>query len=268
MRAELYRPDAPESVVAIATWSDGRANLEVLDPSIERLDTLVRPTPVVVDDPSLRPPGTHGESLLEPGSSAWFRAAVQTRAEPLGLRVLGADPQLGLVLDTTADSPFSLRSDDLQREFKWSSANERIIYGVALVGIATFCYPTAHSFSESGARHVTALEVDTWIRKAAESQQGGGEPSGDQIAPADALAVYVAEKAVSHNKMSDALRQDCTVFKVGRLLRWLADRGFLVRDASDKDRFRSTERFRLHVREVAANAAFETLRDAAAGEVG
>ena len=87
MRAELYRPDAPESVVAIATWSDGRANLEVLDPSIERLDTLVRPTPVVVDDPSLRPPGTHGEALLEPGSSAWFRAALQTRAEPLGLRV-------------------------------------------------------------------------------------------------------------------------------------------------------------------------------------
>ena len=87
MRAELYRPDAPESVVAIATWSDGRANLEVLDPSIERLDTLVRPTPVVVDDPSLRPPGTHGEALLEPGSSAWFRAAMQTRAEPLGLRV-------------------------------------------------------------------------------------------------------------------------------------------------------------------------------------
>ena len=205
-----------------------------------------------------------GRFRTDPG----YASAVRQAAEPLGLRVLGADPQLGLVLDTTADSPFSLRSDDLQREFKWSSANERIIYGVALVGIATFCYPTAHSFSESGARHVTALEVDTWIRKAAESQQGGGEPSGDQIAPADALAVYVAEKAVSHNKMSDALRQDCTVFKVGRLLRWLADRGFLVRDASDKDRFRSTERFRLHVREVAANAAFETLRDAAAGEVG
>ena len=87
MRAELYRAGAPESIVAIATWSDGRANLEVLDASIERLDTLVRPTPVVVDDPSLRAPGTHGEALLEPGSSAWFRAALQTRAEPLGLRV-------------------------------------------------------------------------------------------------------------------------------------------------------------------------------------
>ena len=87
MRAELYRPDAPESVVAIATWSGGRAHHEVLDASIERRETQVRPTPGGVDDPSLRPPGTHGESLLEPGSSAWFRAAVQTRAEPLGLRV-------------------------------------------------------------------------------------------------------------------------------------------------------------------------------------
>jgi hypothetical protein len=87
VRAELYRPAAPESVVAIATWSDGRASIEVLDESIERLDTLVRPMPVVVDDPSLRPPGTHGEALLEPGSAAWFRAALRTRAEPLGLRV-------------------------------------------------------------------------------------------------------------------------------------------------------------------------------------
>jgi hypothetical protein len=87
VRAELYRPDAPESVVAVATWSDGRANLEVLDASIEHIGTLIRPTPVVVDDPSLRPPGTHGDALLEPGSSAWFRAALRTRAEPLGLRV-------------------------------------------------------------------------------------------------------------------------------------------------------------------------------------
>ena len=80
MRAELYRPDAPESVVAIATWSDGRANLEVLDASIERLDTLVRPTSVVVDDPSLRPPGTHGEALLEPGYADARRALITDTA--------------------------------------------------------------------------------------------------------------------------------------------------------------------------------------------
>jgi hypothetical protein len=117
VRAELYRPDAPESVVAIATWSDGRANLEVLDPSIERLDTLMRPTPVVVDAPSLRPPGTHGEALLEPGSSAWFRAALQTRAEPLGLRVRFVTRQIVGGWDPAA----SYRSFDEQVD-RWSSS--------------------------------------------------------------------------------------------------------------------------------------------------
>lgn len=87
MRAELYRADDPEKLVAVATWSHGRATLEVIDPSVRGLDALLRPTPVVVDDPSLRRPGTRGESLLEPGSFGWFRAALVQRAEGLGLRV-------------------------------------------------------------------------------------------------------------------------------------------------------------------------------------
>ena len=87
MRAELFRPDDPSAVVAVATWSNERASLEVLDPSVEGLDGLLRPTPVVVDRPSLRGPGTSGEALLEPGSLEWFREALVARAEPLGLRV-------------------------------------------------------------------------------------------------------------------------------------------------------------------------------------
>ena len=87
MRAELYRPDDPETPVAVATWSDGHASIESLGGPIEGLERLLRPTPVVVDDPSLRRPGTHGSSLLEPGSGEWFRAALLTRAEGLGLAV-------------------------------------------------------------------------------------------------------------------------------------------------------------------------------------
>lgn len=205
---------------------------------------------------------THRELLGRFRTDPGYATAVRRAAEPLGLRVLGADPQLGLILDTLADSPFSLRSDDLQQDFKWSSASERIIYGVAFVGIATYCYPTSNAFSESGSRQVTAIEVDDWIRKAAEATQHATESPSEHIAPPDALAIYVAEKSISHHKGSAALRQDCTVSRVGRALRWLADRGFLVRDQGTKDLFRSTERFRLHVREVAANAVFETITDA------
>ena len=94
MRAELYRADDPEKLVAVATWSHGRATLEVIDRSMQGLDALLRPTPVVVDDRSLRGPGTHGESLLEPGSFAWFRAALVQRGEGLGLRVRFVAPDI------------------------------------------------------------------------------------------------------------------------------------------------------------------------------
>ena len=87
MRAELYRPEDPETTVAVATWSGGRASIEALDGPVEGLERLLRPTPVVVDEPALRRPGTHGSSMLEPGSGEWFRAALLTRAETLGLAV-------------------------------------------------------------------------------------------------------------------------------------------------------------------------------------
>jgi len=87
MRAELYRPDDPETTVAVATWADGRASVESAGEPVEGLDALLLATAVVVDDAALRRPGTHGASLLEPGSGEWFRAALLTRAEALGLAV-------------------------------------------------------------------------------------------------------------------------------------------------------------------------------------
>ena len=87
MRAELFRPDDPNVVVAVATWSSDRTGLDVLDPSIDGLERILRATPVVVDEPSLRGPGTSGEALLEPGSLDWFREALVSRAELLGLGV-------------------------------------------------------------------------------------------------------------------------------------------------------------------------------------
>lgn len=86
IRAELYRPDDPESVVAVARWDGASARLEAAE-SVPGLDALFRSTPVVVDDHALRPLGTHGPVVLQPGSLVWFRAALQVRAPALGLAV-------------------------------------------------------------------------------------------------------------------------------------------------------------------------------------
>lgn len=96
MRAELYRPDDPDHVVAVATWKRGGTELETTDPSVDGLDRILRPTPIAIDDPSLRGPGTRGPVVLQPGGLDWFRAALMTRAPHLGLAVrFVADRGLG-----------------------------------------------------------------------------------------------------------------------------------------------------------------------------
>jgi hypothetical protein len=73
-------PPAPPSAVASATWLGGRVVVESDDPELKAsIERAFRPVPVVVDDPSLRYPGTHGESVLQPGDLEWFRAVAQVR---------------------------------------------------------------------------------------------------------------------------------------------------------------------------------------------
>lgn len=87
MRAELHPPDRPEDVLAVATWDGRNAYLEPASGAPEGVETILRPTPVVVEDAALRRQGTHGESVLQPGDVEWFRAALLTRAPALGLAV-------------------------------------------------------------------------------------------------------------------------------------------------------------------------------------
>ena len=73
-------PPPPPSALASATWFDGRVIVESDDPDLKAsIERAFRPVPVVVDDPSLRYPGTRGESVLQPGDLDWFRAVAQVR---------------------------------------------------------------------------------------------------------------------------------------------------------------------------------------------
>jgi hypothetical protein len=87
MRAEFLRPDEPDTVVGTARWDGHQAVVEAEDDDVRAaLARVFRPTPVGVDDPSSRPLGSHGESLMVPGSLEWFRQAALTRAGEVGLK--------------------------------------------------------------------------------------------------------------------------------------------------------------------------------------
>lgn len=86
MRAELYREGSPEEIVIAVAWNGGRPAIEV-GAEVEGAASLLRRTPVVTPDASLRRLGTSGSSMLEPGSLAWFRAAIAERGAAMGLSV-------------------------------------------------------------------------------------------------------------------------------------------------------------------------------------
>ncbi|MDP9296134.1 MAG: hypothetical protein M3O88_05495 [Actinomycetota bacterium] len=86
MRVEFFRPNAPDEVVGRARWDGRRVVIEAEDDTIKQhLAGVFRLTPVVVDDASMRSLGSHGTSVLQPGSLEWFRAAALTRAGRVGL---------------------------------------------------------------------------------------------------------------------------------------------------------------------------------------
>ena len=88
MRAEFFRPESPDQVVAEATWEGGRVRVHAGEPEVAAtLRRIVRPVAVLAEDPSLEPPGAAGPVVLPPGSLSWFQAAARTRAGAEGLRV-------------------------------------------------------------------------------------------------------------------------------------------------------------------------------------
>ena len=105
MKAEFHSPDKPDVVLASATWSGSEVTIEAEDPALAAsLRHAFRHVPVVVNDGSYRPQGTHGEVVIQPGTLEWFRAAAQVRASAEtglvarlvpGVREGGYDPAAG-----------------------------------------------------------------------------------------------------------------------------------------------------------------------------
>jgi hypothetical protein len=89
VRADFYRDaDGSAEPVGTATWSQSGITVEArTEDARSILARIYRPTPVAVDDPSLRSFGTSGEVVLQPGSVPWFLAVARTRGQEEGLRV-------------------------------------------------------------------------------------------------------------------------------------------------------------------------------------
>ncbi len=81
MKVEFYREEAPDDVVATASWDGRDVAVQCEDEAVgATLASSFRRTPIVTDDAAYRRQGTSGEVQIQPGSLEWFRAAAQVRA--------------------------------------------------------------------------------------------------------------------------------------------------------------------------------------------
>jgi hypothetical protein len=88
MRAEFFREDSPDPVLGEATWDGRKAEIRADDEDTRAaLDRVFKSSAVAVDDPSMRPVGTAGPVVVEPGDVEWFRAAARVRGQKEGLSV-------------------------------------------------------------------------------------------------------------------------------------------------------------------------------------
>lgn len=88
MRAEFYRAEEPDLVVGTAEWDGHRAVISAGgDEARGALEKVFRASAVPFDDPSTRPPGSSGATVVQPGDIEWFRAAALVRGVKLGYAV-------------------------------------------------------------------------------------------------------------------------------------------------------------------------------------
>jgi hypothetical protein len=97
VRAEFFRADDPDRVVGVAEWDGRRVHIETDDPQVRQaLERVFKPSSIAVDDPSDRPGGTSGPTVVAPGDEEWFRSAARLRGHREGLSLrLVADRQVG-----------------------------------------------------------------------------------------------------------------------------------------------------------------------------
>jgi hypothetical protein len=189
-----------------------------------------------------------------------LRTAFDETASGLGLRVLAIDRSTGLVLTAEPDSPLAVT--DTRQWLRIRGVSDRLVYGVALGGVAAWCYPNARSLREPGTRRVTAVDADKLIREHAAVLESGEAAAAGTLG--HAWSEYARRTQVAETD-GGRLRRDCAVRMCEDALAMLAAFGLVVADKTvppprpELGVWRSTDRFRAHVASGGGPLAWQTI---------
>ncbi|AEA26201.1 hypothetical protein ACFQ34_11915 [Pseudonocardia benzenivorans] len=187
-----------------------------------------------------------------------FRDVVDTMAEGLGLEVLGT-PRSGLVLAPDPAGPFATRLGDLRSTM---DADDRLVFGLVLIGIAAYAYPTDADFDDPETKLVEVATIDGFIRAALGTLGSLAGVEGSAEERARAAAQVYADLPQLITTQTGRRARGCTLKAVEDVCGWLVEQGAAREAASlGPDTFHLTDRFRLLVADSAGGGALDALRD-------
>ncbi len=192
-----------------------------------------------------------------------FRTTVQRVASGLGLVVLAVDTGPGIVLAATEGSVFEIRMDEYARRTALANRGaDKVLHGIAHLAVAALAFPRPDDLGDdSYVGRVSVELVDGAVREACRvlNERAAGPPDPESDAPQLEEVWRVWQRRPEATATKDGrVGESTTRGIVGKALRFLADQGFLV-PVGAEGAYRTTPRYQVQVRELAAQRAFDEL---------
>jgi hypothetical protein len=187
-------------------------------------------------------------------------------ATGLGLVVLEVSPRAGMALAGAEDSVFAVRMGDYSRRAA-SETTDRFLHGLAHLAVAAMAFPRPEDLADDGyLGRITVNGVDAFVRQACRRLEQQAEAAGDNTDPtSDAPGLEAAWRVWTRRSTTGATKDarrlsGSTIGITGKAVAFLVDSGFLQKTSDDAGgTFRTTARYQLQVRELAASAAMAEL---------
>ncbi|MGH3913787.1 MAG: hypothetical protein ACRDTC_10320 [Pseudonocardiaceae bacterium] len=209
----------------------------------------------------------YGDLVRRYGTDDRFKDLVNRVAAGLGLVVLAVTKQSGAVLAATEDSLFEIKMDEYARRTVLHNRQvEKVLHGLAHLAVAALAFPRPDDLgNDSYVGRVSVEQVDGAVREAcrllderAKTAEQNNDPRTDAPELERVWRAYLRRPAAAATK-DGRVAADTTRGIVGKALRFLAEQGFLVAISSDGGTYRTTPRYQVQVRELAAQRTFSEL---------
>ncbi len=196
----------------------------------------------------------YGDLVAQYRTDPELRESTNAVADGMGLRILKADELLGLVLAARRTSPLAATPAWLRTELRANGVDQRMLFGLALIGVAAYCYPTKQSLDERAAVRFGLTDIDEFI---VQRSAGLTATEGDSAADlSQAWQVWDDTPQTDRTERDGRLKKGCRLHYVQQACRLLEARALLVADTDHDDTWRPTDRFRLHLATHGGPAAY------------